>query len=63
MTRPDHSVAIAEIQRICKEELHSSLNVVLAIENMLARYALLFDPPIPYPPPTPVPPPAPCTVP
>ena len=55
MTRPDHSVAIAEIQQIFKEELRSSLNVVLAIENLLARYARLFDPPIPYPPPTPVP--------
>jgi len=59
MTRPDHSAAIAEIQRLFEEEIRSSLGMMTVIENMLSRYAQLFDPPIPYPPPTPVPLPAP----
>jgi len=59
----DRSAALAEIERLFEEEIRSSPDVVTVIENMLSRYAQLFDPPIPCPPPTPVPPPAPETLP
>jgi hypothetical protein len=53
------SAALAEIKQLSEEESPSSLPMITVLENMLSRYALLFDPPIPYPPPTPIPPPVP----